>query len=177
MKNLLHRRSVRKYTDQDLSLDVVYNLLKTAIMAPSWNNSQGWHVVIVKDQETRQALVDTIPEDNPAQLSLLQAPVVLVVLGDPTLSGKRDGKEYYLVDGGIFFSHLMVCATENNLGTCFIGEFDEKKVKEICRVEEPYKVIGITPLGIPAYQPKMSTRKSLGEVVSLEAFGFGEGLK
>lgn len=177
MKNILHRRSVRKYTDQDIPMDLVMDVLRTATKAPSWKNSQGWHVIVVQDQERRQALVDTIPEENPAQLSLLQAPIVLVVIADPTVSGAYDDKDYYLVDGGILFAHIMLSATEHKLGTCFVGVFDEDKVKEICQVKEGYKVIGMTPLGIAAYQPKATPRKPLAEVVSLEAQGFGQGIK
>ena len=58
---LFTRRSIRKYTQEDVSDEDLNILLKAAMLAPSASNRQPWHFVVVRDPEVRASLVDGIP--------------------------------------------------------------------------------------------------------------------
>jgi nitroreductase len=95
---------------------------------------------------------------------LRQAPVVVAACADPKRSGSHNGMDYYLVDVGISMEHLVLAATDLGLGTCWIGGFDEPKVKKTLGVPNNMKVVALTPLGYPADErPKSeSAEQSLG---------------
>ena|SRR6056297_1864116 len=171
IETIEQRRSVRKYADEALSFETVREILEIAGKAPSWKNLQCWHFVAVDDPAVKDALYQAVPAGNPGRESLRQAPYVVVVLAEPEESGDLDGKPYYLVDGGIVFSTLMLAAADRGLGTCFIGWFDEDTVRSACDVPASYKVIGLTPLGVPLYLPKEKPRKPLDDLVSHNTFG------
>ncbi|QRN84717.1 nitroreductase family protein [Clostridia bacterium] len=172
MKNVIcNRRSIRKYSEDKVPFEVAKEVIEIARKAPSWKNQQCWHFVLVDDQKIKEQLADAIPEGNPGRKGITQAPYVIVVLADPEHSGNLDGKPYYLVDGGIVFSTLMLAAAERGLGTCFVGWVDEESAKKACNVPENYRLIGITPLGVAQYMPEEKPRKEFEELTTINAFG------
>ena len=79
----------------------------------------------------------------------------------------------FLVDVSIAFTHLVLAARREELGTCWIGYFDNRKVKKLLRIPEEMNVVALTPLGYPRdggfTQP--GDRKALSEIVSLNYIG------
>jgi len=65
---------------------------------------------------------------------------------------------------------LVLAAAERGLGTCWIGWFDEAKIKEVLGVPENMRVVASTPLGYPAEDPAPRDRKSLEEVFSYNQY-------
>ncbi len=61
--------------------------------------------------------------------------------------------------------HLVLAATDQDLGTCWIGWFDEEKAKKALGVPKDMRVVALTPLGYPDEKPEARPRKSLGEIV------------
>ena len=136
------RKSVRSYVDKEVEEAKLMKMLEAARMAPSWANKQCWSYIVVKDKSKIKELAGGFI--NPW---LKQAPVVVVACGNPRDSGSHDGKDYYLVDVAISMEHLVLAATDLGLGTCWIGSFDEAKVKQLLGVPEDVKVIALTPVG------------------------------
>ena len=163
------RRSVRKYEDTDVSDEKLNGVLEAAVYAPSWANKQGWHILVVKSAEMRAKVAEAI-EGNPGARAVGQAPVLLAVCMDPELSGNMNGKPYYMVDAGILMDHLMLAAADLGLGTVFIGAFDEDKVRPVLGVPEQYRIVGLTPLGVPAKIPGERPRNELVDVVHRETW-------
>ena len=163
------RRSVRKYEETELSDDQVNQVLEGAIYAPSWANKQGWQIMVVKSAETR-AKVSEVLEGNPGARAVATAPVLLVVCMDPGASGVLKGKEYYMVDAGILMDHLMLEAADIGLGTVFVGMFDEDKVRGVLGVPDEYRIVGLTPLGVPAKIPGERPHNELADIVHRETW-------
>ncbi|MHA1618162.1 MAG: nitroreductase family protein, partial [Promethearchaeota archaeon] len=91
---------------------------------------------------------------------------------EPEQSGIAPNKlEYYTVDAAIVMQSMILAATNEGLGTCWIGWFDEPEVKSVLSIPESYSVIGITPLGYPASQPSPKDRKKIEEICFSNAFG------
>jgi nitroreductase len=109
---------------------------------------------------------------------LKEAPIVLAACIDPKDSGTHNNMSYYLVDVGISMTQLILAATDLGLGTCWIGGFDEEKVKSLLEIPCDVRVVALTPLGYPAPMSeksktmrefvKASRRKPIEEIVHRE---------
>ena len=169
---LKNRRSVRKFSSEPVENDGLKKILDAARVAPSWSNQQCWKFIVVRDQETKEKLAESMPENNPARKAVAEtAPVVIVLCADPEASGKQDGKDYYLLDSGLAMQQLMLAAHAEGLGTCWIAWFDEEKARQACSIPEDQRVVGLTPLGVPEKQPSEKPRKDLNEIVYTEQWG------
>jgi len=138
------RKSVRGYAEREVEEEKLAKVLEAARLAPSWANRQCCKYVVVKDKAKIKELSSTLNS------WLKQAPVVLAACADPEESGSRNGMDYYLVDVGISMQQLVLAATDLGLGTCWIGAFDEAKVKKVLQVPENVKVVALTPVGYPS---------------------------
>jgi nitroreductase len=138
------RKSVHSYADREVEEEKLAKVLEAARLAPSWANRQCCRYVVIKDKAKIEELSDG------RKTWLKQAPVVLAACADPKDSGARNGMDYYLVDVGISMQQLVLAATDLGLGTCWIGMFDEAKVKKLLEVPENVRVVALTPLGYPA---------------------------
>jgi nitroreductase len=110
---------------------------------------------------------------------LKQAPVIVVACADPKDSGEHDGMNYYLVDVGISMQQLVLAATDLELGTCWIGDFDQAKIKKTLEIPENTNVVALTPVGYPADKEDLGSklrktvlgsgkRKPLAEIIHQE---------
>ena len=138
------RKSIRSYSDKDIEEDKFTKIFEAAQRAPSWANKQCWSYILVKDKEKIKKLASGLINSW-----MKHAKAIIVACGDPKKSGAKNGMDYYLVDVAISMEHLVLAATDLGLGTCWIGGFDEKKVKQILDIPENIKVIALTPLGYP----------------------------
>ncbi len=164
------RRSVRSYRSDDIPEEVLSRVLEAVRIAPSGSNRQPWRFIIVKDEEVKQRLV---PACN-GQSWIADAPVVIVACGQDIHynRGGYMGEMSVLVDVSIAFTHLILAARAEGLGTCWIGAFNNSEVKKILGVPEDFNVVAVTPLGYPEGQPfkEPGSRKSLREITSTDKF-------
>ncbi len=161
-KVIKERRSVRKYdTSKPVPADVLERILDAARSAPSACNFQPWHFVVLKDPKVIQRIEEVYLQDWDHA-----APVVIVACCDPTKAWVRpDGLDYSLGDLSIAMTHLILAAHNEGLGTCWIGMFDEVKVKKILGIPGPVRVYAMTPLGYSLEKPRVTGRKALSEIV------------
>jgi nitroreductase len=164
MKLFEERRSIRKYGDRPVEDEKLQAVLEAARQAPSWANMQCWTFIVVKDQATREALAEAL-ENNPSQKAIATAPVVIVACADPDKSGRRDGLEYFMLDIGICFQQLILEAWNQGLGTCWIGWYNEDKVRSVLGVPDNIRIVAMTPLGYAAVYPEHPGRKPIEEIV------------
>jgi nitroreductase len=160
------RRSIRKYKSDPVSDEDLKAMLEAARRAPSWSNRQCWQYIIVEDQRIKNELAEA------GEKWVAEAPMIVVVCADPEASGHKPGMDYFMLDVGISFEHLILAATNLGLGTCWIGGFDEKIVKEALEVPDEIRVVAFTPVGYPdETKGEVFNRKSLGEICFYERYG------
>lgn len=159
------RVSIRKYTQDPVPEEKINYVLEAARLAPSWKNKQCWKFILVKDPEVKKKLAEA---SNLRWLS--SAPLIIVGCADPEDSGKKGDQHYYMMDMGITMDHLILAATEQGLGTCWVGLFDEKKAKDALGVPDEMRVVAMTPLGYPDESPAPGQRKILSEIVFKEKY-------
>ncbi len=162
------RRSFRGYKTEMPEDQKIERILDAARLAPTWGNMQGVHYIVVKDPENVKVVWKAIEQDK----KFIDAPMYIVGLISPAGSGtNKSGEKYYGVDFGICFEHLILAAAGEGLATCWIGWFNEEKIKNILNIPKKYKVMGLTPLGYPI-KPKgeVKDRNPITEIVHYEEF-------
>jgi len=157
------RRSIRKYKIDQISEKQLKYVIEAARLAPSWANRQSWKFIIVTDQMLKRKIT---MRDWAAE-----APIVIVGIADPKLSGTRADKHYYLLDMGIAMEHMMLAAAELGLGTCWIGgQFNEDIVRETLKIPRQYRVVALMPLGYPDEEPSPKERKEVKDIIINETW-------
>lgn len=165
------RISVRAYTPRPVPDDVLMKILETGRIAPSASNRQPWHFIVVKDPERRKAL-----SDGKWAKFLTESPVVIAGCGNRDLS-----PEWHMIDVAIAMQQMVIAATAEGLGTCWIGSFYEDRVRKALKVPEEFKVVAMLALGYPkekrdptANVPKFRSRKKMDQILSYEEFGMSK---
>jgi len=166
MELVRKRRSTRKYKPDPVPEQHLKAILEAARLAPSWSNRQCWRYVIVTDQNTKKKLAEA------GEKWISEAPVIIVVCADPEASGHKPGMDYYMLDTGISFEHLILAATDLGLGTCWIGGFEEKIAKEALGVPDGIRVVAYTAIGYPDEKKgAVFARKPLRDICFYERYG------
>jgi len=155
------RRSIREYQEKPVEEDKLQRVLEAARLAPSAANRQPWRFVVIKTEKIKKEFYRVYNKRW-----FWHAPVVICACGVRKEAWRRpDGKSYLDVDVAIAMDHLILAATAEGLGTCWIGAFNPSEVKKILDLSDELEPIALTPLGYPAFSPHPTPRKPLEEIV------------
>ncbi len=159
------RSSVRSFKQDEVSEKLVEEILDAAIRAPSAGNVQDWEFIVVRNREVKARLTEAAW----GQGFISQAPVIVVVCSNvrkiSDAYGERGSSLYSIQDTAAATQNMMLAACDKGLGSCWVGSFNEGKVKEVLVLPAHVRPVAIVPVGFPASEPRKSQRKSLGEVV------------
>jgi nitroreductase len=174
--NIIKERcSVRRYADKPVEQEKLDLILQAARLAPSASNTQPWNFYVVKDKEKIKALSGDMPLGTKLIINrfIAQAPVVIVATaGSVDLLHKAASyivnKRWYYIDVAIALEHMALTAWDVGIGSCWIGWFDEKKVKKLLDIPNDQEVIAMLTLGYSAQEPSPfpKHRKKLREIVN-----------
>jgi nitroreductase len=159
------RRSIRRYQDKPVEKEKLVRVLEAARLSPSACNNQPWHFIAVTDNAVREKLFPAYSQDW-----FIKAPAIIVACSTPSKAWRRwDGEEYWKVDAAIAMQSLILVAHELGLGTCWIGAFNEDRVKKALNIPKEVRVVAMTPLGYPMEQKgPVKERKPKEEIVHYE---------
>ncbi len=162
------RRSFRVYKPEMPEKEKIERILEAARLAPTWANMQGVHYIVVKEPENVKAVWEAIGQET----KFTNAPMFIVGIINPNGSGtNKSDEKYYGVDFGICFEHLILAAAAEGLATCWIGWFNEEKLKKLLNIPKRYKIMGLSPLGYPVKSKgEVKERKPLTDFVHHEQF-------
>ncbi len=157
------RRSVRSYKPDPIPEDVLERILEAGRLAPSAKNLQPWRFLVIRDKKVIEELVPAMRN----QRFIAEAPVLIGVVALEKDAWGRMGGYWasYPVDCAIALEHIILAATAEGLGTCWIGAYDEKEVARILNLPPGEKPIAFTPLGYPNEMPAERGRKPLSEIL------------
>jgi len=160
------RRSVRVYQDKPIPEEKLRKILEAARLAPSARNSQDCELVVVKNEKIRKKIASEATSES----FVGGAPVIVVAVAlDPEYI-MPGGVPAHPVDIAIAVDHMTLVAVEEGLGSCWIGAFDQRRIKEILSIPDRYKVVVLLSLGYPAESPRRKLRKPLKELISYDCF-------
>ncbi|HEX2959202.1 MAG TPA: nitroreductase family protein [Chitinispirillaceae bacterium] len=166
------RRSVRSYTSEQISDELLYKVLNAGRLAPSACNYQSWQFIVIKEREHRLRLSKVYNREW-----FYNAPVILCVCCNRNESWHRkDGKDFGDIDIAITVDHITLAAQEEGLGTCWIGNFDPVAARELLQLPAHIDPIVFTPLGFPQQGDHVApkNRKKIEDILHFETFG-GDG--
>ena len=167
------RQSVRQYEPgRVIPREVLDRCLEAARLAPSACNSQPWSFVVVDDLSQVKSVAGEVCCPPPYGMNkfAVNASALIAVVTEKMkwaarLGAQFRGVQYSLVDIGIACEHLVLQAAEDGIGSCWIGWFHEKRLKNLLRIPKDKKVDLLICLGYPAdltVRPKI--RRSLDSV-------------
>ena len=119
MNTILSRRSIRKYTHEDVPADQISSILKAAMSAPSAGNQQPWSFVVVRNKEVLKALEDA----HPYAKMTTSAPVAIVVCGDKTGCKYPD---FWIQDCSAAIENILLAVNDLGLGAVWCGVYPEE---------------------------------------------------
>lgn len=140
------RYAVRAYKDTPVEQEKIDLILEAARLAPTACNNQPQKIYVVKSAEKREALAKATP-------CTFGAPVIFVVGYDNDRSAKGmiyDGHDFGDTDAAIVCTHMMLEAWEQGLGSCWVGYFNEEKVRAVLGLPENVRVRDLLPVGYAA---------------------------
>ena len=171
------RYSARKYLDKPVNRSLIERAVEAARLAPSACNSQPWHFVVVDEPEKVKKLAETtfLPLTKMNKF-VTQVPVIVALVSEPSNTSAAAGgyvkkKPYYLMDIGMAAEHFCLQAAEDNLGTCILGWFNEKKVKKYLNVPKSRSIPLLITLGYPEPGNKtVKHRRELDSILSYNSY-------
>lgn len=164
------RYSCRKYLEKRVEREKIERCIEASRLAPSAVNAQPWSFIVIDDPDLKDRVAretfDKITSFNKFSLS---APVLVAIVNEnplmTSLLGRFfQGRDFSLIDAGIVATHFCLKATEESLGTCMIGWFNEKNVKKILKIPRKKSVSLIVTVGYPADTPKKKKRKPIEDI-------------
>lgn len=158
------RQSIRAYRPQEVENEKLEAILNAIARAPSAGNCQAYQVYLIRNSALKRLLA----EASLRQDFVAQAPVVLVFCTQPERAvryGRRGEQLYSLQDASIATAYAQLAATALNLGSCWVGAFNEEGVASALGISPPQRPVAILPIGYPAEQPPRSPRRPLAELV------------
>ncbi|MBD3173067.1 nitroreductase [Candidatus Bathyarchaeota archaeon] len=159
------RRSIRSYKGKEIPEEKLLRVMDAARVAPSGHNRQYWKFYIVESEDKKRKVAEACS----GQTWIAEAPAVIVATGwkVPFSRGGYMGDMTFTMDVSIAFTHLILAARAEGLGTCWIGDFSNEKVKEALGLPEKEYVVAVTPIGYPDKGgfTENTSRKKLDEVM------------
>lgn len=172
-ESILSRQSVRTYDKKDVPNELIGQMLEAAVHAPSAGNIQPWEFIVVKDKNTKKELALAALR----QRFVEEAPVVIVVCVNLEKSADRYGDRgknlYCIQDTAAAIENMLLVATSLGLGTCWVGAFEESKVKSLLNIPERLRPIALITVGfpIPYEKPRRTIRIPFESVTYSEKYG------
>jgi nitroreductase len=172
------RRSVRCYLDKPVEREKILTCLEAARLAPSADNVQPWRFLVIDDAEVKARLsAEAFSGIYSFSRFAARAPVIIVLLGRLDIVANRIGRRirnvpFYLIDIGIAGEHIALQARELGLGTCWVGWFDERRIRKALSIARKYKIVSLMTMGYSAGEGKREKkRKPLEEIAWFNRFG------
>ena len=152
----LKRRSIRRYTDEVIDENVINNIMKVALTAPSSFGHRPVEFVIVKDKETIQKLADC---KSFGGSQIIGADAVIVVMVN------QDRGEFWIEDGAIASSYILLAAEQYNVGACWVQirnrrglkKTSDEEIRDLLNIPDNYAVLNLVALGGKGEQKKAYT--------------------
>ena len=162
------RQSCRSYDEtRGVEPEKLSAILEAVRLAPSACNGQPYHLTVCQGDKAREVASACMGMGMNKFAS--QAPVLIVISEMPyvktaAMGAKVKNNDYRSMDIGIAAAYLTAEAAAQGLGTCILGWLDDKKLREICGLEYPVRLV--VTVGYAKDAQRNKKRKELSELVT-----------
>ncbi len=155
MSAILSRRSIRRYTKEDVSDEIVKELLEAAMSAPSAGNEQPWHFVVIRDRK----ILNEIPNIHPYSGMLREANLAILICGDESL---QKYKGYWVQDCSAATENLLIAINAKGLGGVWLGVYPVEDrvvgIRKLLNMPDNIIPFSLISIGYPAEQKPPANR-------------------
>lgn len=166
------RRSVRKFLDKPVPWGNISTILDCGRMAPSAGNLQSWKFIVVEDKEPKEQLAKACVN----QLWIAEAPYIIVIVSEyekmKRFYDTRGERLYSVQSCAAAAQNMLLAAHDLGLGACWVGAFDEEKIKTLLGCPAEIRPQVIIPVGYPAEKDEKPNKFPL-EIVSYRRYWRG----
>ena len=154
MDTMLKRRSIRQYTDEAIPADKLKRILQAGLIAPTSMNRKPCELIVVQDKAMLQKL-SQVKEYGSAMIADCHTAIVVIA--------SEQKADTWIEDSSIALSYMSLAATDLGIGNCWCqihlrktseGQDVESAVRQLLKLADEYRIVGILPLGIPAVEMK-----------------------
>ena len=167
---ILTRRSVRKFTDEPVSRELLEKVVALAAYAPSWKNTQISRYLAIEDPAVQNTIAEEYCLTGANNPSIIKGAPLLVAQTfmknrcgynrDGTFTTDReDGWQYY--DCGIAAQTFCLAAHDLGLGTVIMGVFDRKRLQAYLEIPQDQELMALIAVGHPAAAGPAPKRKDV----------------
>ena len=173
---ILTRRSVRKFTDEPVSRELLEQVVALAAYAPSWKNTQISRYLAIEDPAIREEIAEKfcLPGGNNNPSIIRSCPMLIAQTFVKQRCGydrdgsfttdREDGWQYY--DCGIAAQTFCLAAHDLGLATVIMGVFDRKRLQEYLQIPEDQELMALIALGHAAEVGPAPKRKDVDVLLS-----------
>ena len=157
------RRSIREYTDQDVETNLLHEIIRAGVWAPSGLNNQPWRFVIIKNEQTRNLLAEQTRYGH----ILKAAPAMIAVYLDQT-DMYNETKDHQAA--GACIENMLLASEALGLGAVWLGQIlqNKEEVNAILGLTDNLDLMAVLAIGHPAHHDQKSQRKPLTEFILKE---------
>lgn len=149
LESILKRKSVRHYTKSSISRDELKIIVKAGMAAPSANNLQPWHFIIIDSR----GLLDKLAEGLPYAKMLYQASAAIAVCGTPN-NREEVLEDYWVQDCSAATQNILLAVEALGYGAVWTGVFPRKErvdfVKKTLKIPDEVEPLNVIPIGKPS---------------------------
>ena len=179
MENFLElarqRQSDRSFEPgRTIERDKLERILEAGRLAPSACNGQPWHFTVITDSELLPAVGKATSSLGMNKFVKDASALVLVTHESTNITSKLGcgikDKDFPMMDLGIASAYITLAAEDEGIGSCILGWFDEKKIKQLTGIPDKKRLMLIIALGYAAKPKRKKIRKEWGKVISFEKY-------
>jgi len=160
------RRSIREFTGQRVSGELLRRIVAAGIWAPSGLNNQPWRFVFVRDEAVKERLAVQTTYSH----IILAAPSLIVVLLDRSAM-YDEVKDHQ--SAGACIQNMLLATEELGLGAVWLGQIlkNKKAVNDILDLDTTYDLMAVLAIGYPRHRNQKSQRKPIADFILQEIGG------
>ncbi len=162
------RRSIRRYTDDMVSTDILLEISNEALNAPSASNMRAWKLVVLNEKET----IEKVKRFSPGMGFM---PPALIVIGmDKVRATKKAGpiatKEFIYFDAALVAYNICLLALEYNLGSCIMASFNRTAIGKIVNFPDEICPMLMVAVGYPSKVPEKAKSNEMSNAIFLKTY-------
>ena len=159
------RRSVRKYKDQPISNGDLKKILEAGRWAPSGANLQPWRFIVIQDKTLIKQIGEFCYFGLIKSRHVGEAATVIITCGDSRSMGNTWEKDCMIAG-----TNMTLMATALGIGSCWIGAFNELKIRSVINVPDYLRIIALISLGYASHPVSPPPRLPLEEIVHYNTY-------